>query len=101
MNLRKTILLHSTVLAGALGSLSAGSALAQETDEVAKLATVVVTAQKREQDIKYVPISIIAVTGTDLQDRQLAGLEDLSESLPNVIISKDSVSNNIYVRGVG
>lgn len=101
MNLRKTILLHSTVLAGALGSLSAGSALAQETDEVAKLATVVVTAQKREQDIKDVPISIIAVTGTDLQDRQLAGLEDLSESLPNVIISKDSVSNNIYVRGVG
>ena len=103
MNLRKKMLLHSAIVTGVMSSIVVGVASAQnvEEDQVAKLPTVVVTAQKREQDIKDVPISIIAVSGNDLQDMQVAGLEDLSESLPNVIISEDSVSNNIYVRGVG
>ena len=103
MNLRKKMLLHSAIVTGVMSSIVVGVASAQnvEEDQVAKLPTVVVTAQKREQDIKDVPISIIAVSGNNLQDMQVAGLEDLSESLPNVIISEDSVSNNIYVRGVG
>lgn len=103
MSFKSSALLQSTMLAGVLSAFTPVHALAQDSEEepVAKLGTIVVTAQKREQDIKDVPISIIAVSGKDLQDRQLSGLEDLAESLPNVMISEDSVSNNIYVRGVG
>ncbi len=71
------------------------------TPAQAQIEEIVVTAQKREQSIQKVPISIQVVSGDDLQTRQISGAEDLADSLPNVLISKDSVSNNIYVRGVG
>ncbi|MGL3821781.1 TonB-dependent receptor [Sphingopyxis sp. R3-92] len=62
---------------------------------------IVVTAQKREQSIRDVPISMVAIQGQDLQDMQLSGVEDLAKSLPNVFVTKDAVSSNIYIRGVG
>jgi len=67
----------------------------------AQIEEIVVTAQKREQSIQDVPISIVAVSGEEMLDRQISGTEDLVDSLPNVFVSKDTISNNIYVRGVG
>lgn len=92
MKSAKKLLLQSAAIAGTLNLFSYASA---------QLDTIVVTAQKREQDIQDVPISIVAVSGVELRDRQIAGLEDLADSIPNVFVSKDTVSNNIYIRGVG
>ncbi|MEZ5709805.1 MAG: TonB-dependent receptor [Blastomonas sp.] len=71
------------------------------TPAQAQINEIIVTAQKREQSSQDVPISLQVVSGEDLQDRQIAGAEDLADSLPNVFVTKDSVSNNIYIRGVG
>jgi len=67
----------------------------------AQVNEIIVTAQKREQSVQDVPISLQVISGGALQDRQISGAEDLSDSLPNVFVTKDSVSNNIYIRGVG
>lgn len=77
------------------------SVIALATPVQAQIEEIIVTAQKREQSVQDVPISLQVISGADLQDRQISGAEDLADSLPNVLISKDSVSNNIYVRGVG
>lgn len=62
---------------------------------------IIVTAQKREQSIRDVPISMVALQGDDLISQQITGMEQLADSLPNVYISTGTVSNNIYMRGVG
>lgn len=71
------------------------------TPAYAQVKDIVVTAQKRTQSDKDVPISLQVVSGNDLQNNQIADTEQLADSLPNVFVSKDSVSNNIYMRGVG
>ncbi|OCC25631.1 TonB-dependent receptor [Croceicoccus estronivorus] len=88
---KSTLLQSTTILVlAALASPAYG-----QVDEI------VVTAQKREQSIRDVPISLQVVSGDDIKNQQISGAEDLADSMPNVFVSKDSVSNNIYVRGVG
>ncbi len=85
-------------------SLSAVSVIAlcvMPTAAMAQLDAIIVTAQKREQSIREVPISMVALEGEELLDAQITGLEDLAYTLPNVQISKDTISNNIYMRGIG
>lgn len=82
-------------------SAAAITVMAFTTPVQAQIEDIIVTAQKREQSVQDVPISLQVISGSDLQDRQISGAEDLADTLPNVFITKDSVSNNIYVRGVG
>lgn len=84
-----------------LRSVALGAVTCVSMPAFAQVEEIVVTAQKREESIRDVPISIIAVQGDELRDRQISGVEDLAKGLPNVFVSKDTVSNNIYVRGVG
>ena len=74
---------------------------ATSTPVSAQVEEIIVTAQRRDQSAQDVPISMQVVSGDDLQDRQISGTGDLADSLPNVMVTNDSVSNNIYVRGVG
>lgn len=86
------------------GLLSAASVLGLcvgSTTAMAQLDEIVVTAQKREQSIRDVPISMKAFQSVDILDQQIGGLEDLALTLPSIHISKDTISNNIYMRGVG
>ncbi len=111
MRLRAT-LFYTTAILGAATVVT--PAWAQESDvdagdseqvdaerRSAAIPTIVVTAQKREQSVQDVPISLQVVTGDDLQDMQISGVEDLAGSLPNVFVTKASVSSNVYIRGVG
>ena len=111
MRLRAT-LFYTTAILGA--GIIAAPAWAQASDEAAEsteqaeqedrqvgVPTIVVTAQKREQSVQDVPISMQVVTGDNLQELQIAGAEDLAGSLPNVFVTKDTVSSNVYIRGVG
>lgn len=65
------------------------------------LEEIVVTAQKREQSLQDVPISIMAVTGEKILDAGYNRLEDMSDFIPNVRIAESFGSEVISVRGVG
>src|SRR5580692_11624762 len=66
--------------------------------------TLVVTAQKRSENIQEVPISIQAFTGNQLQDLGIKSSVDLGAVTPNVDISLVAGPGNqpiITIRGIG
>jgi iron complex outermembrane receptor protein len=73
----------------------------------AQIETVVVTAQKRAENVQSVPIAITAFTGTTLQDKNINTLHGLSSLTPNVNLdggapfSGDSSVLSASIRGIG
>jgi outer membrane receptor protein involved in Fe transport len=65
------------------------------------LPEIVVTAQKREESLRDVPLSVEAVSGVKLQDAGIVRLEDLTSYVPNLKVSETGIANNIYIRGIG
>jgi iron complex outermembrane recepter protein len=49
-----------------------------------QLQEIVVTAEKRESTVQNTPISLTAVSGSDIQERGLVDLEELALSIPGV-----------------
>lgn len=65
-------------------------------------ADVVVTAQKREERLKDVPIAISAFSGEQLDQYKIEGGSELLRAIPNVNFSKSNFSMyNFSIRGIG
>ncbi len=63
--------------------------------------TIVVTAQKREQNIQDVPISIIALGTETLEELEVSSFDDYVKFLPSVSFQSTSPNTtSIYFRGV-
>jgi iron complex outermembrane recepter protein len=97
-----SILLKNSVAVIAL-TAAAQPAFAQDaTDAESGIAEIVVTAQKRTENLRDVPISITAVGAEELKQRNITNIEDLQFGTPNVITYSDDSSNpNIIIRGIG
>lgn len=68
------------------------------------LEEVVVTAQKREQNVQDVGISISALSGSDLKDYGLDTATELSQKIPNLglyLPYGPGTSGNVILRGIG
>jgi outer membrane receptor protein involved in Fe transport len=62
----------------------------------------IVTAQKREEDIQDVPIAISAFSQEALERSQVAGGPDLMTQVPNMTFTKTNfTSYSIQIRGIG
>ncbi|MDG2533889.1 TonB-dependent receptor [Sphingomonas sp. HITSZ_GF] len=66
-----------------------------------RLNEIVVTATKREQKLQDVPVSIAAIGGDDLQERQINDLRNLQAYVPNMAILNSGVNPVVYIRGFG
>lgn len=62
---------------------------------------IVVTAQKRSELLSKTPISMSALSGDQLQSRNLTSVQDLSGTIPNLNISNYGGSSSVNIRGVG
>lgn len=63
---------------------------------------IVVTAQKRSERLRDVPMSISAATGDELKARGIASTEDLGKLVPGFSFQKSNYGLPIYyIRGVG
>lgn len=82
-----------------------GSALAQtEPQASGGIADIVVTAQKRAENMQNVPISVSAVAGEQLANMQVTTLQALQGSVPNVQIDNfaNTPNNAVFtIRGIG
>jgi outer membrane receptor protein involved in Fe transport len=88
----------ATLLLGVAPVLTLG----QETpSDDGTLEEIVVTAQKREESLRDVPLSVEAVTGDKLADAGIVRLDDLKAYVPNLQITETGIANNIYIRGIG
>ncbi len=80
----------------------AGGAPAAVADGSGGVETVVVTAQKRSENIQRVPIAISAFSQKELKAEQIAGGPDLIKEVPNLTFSKTNFTGyNIQIRGIG
>jgi len=88
--------------------LCPGLALAQATPAAEAPAgdaggEIIVTAQKRSEDIRTVPISVSVLSGAALKDQQIANYDDLSRAVPGVAfnaVAGEEGRTNIVIRGV-
>ena len=76
---------------------ASGAVGAQAIEEI------IVTAQKREQSLQDVPISISTFTGEFLEDSGIDTLQQLGQYTPNLSLAFSSqlANNRIVLRGVG
>jgi iron complex outermembrane receptor protein len=66
------------------------------------LAEVVVTAQRRSQNVQDVPISIQVVSGDSLQRLAADNLGDMANFVPGLVVSSDSPTQpHFQLRGIG
>ena len=104
-NLHRNAILRRAMCVALGGAVSLGSALAYAA-ESETLEEVVVTAQKRSQNIQEVPIAISAYTAETLQSKGLTDLHALSSLAPNVNLdggspfSGDSSVLSASIRGI-
>lgn len=68
--------------------------------ETRALEEVVVTAQKREQGIQDVPISVNALSGQKMRDAGITNLETMSAYVPNLTMNQTGIGTVIAIRGI-
>ncbi|MBS0398457.1 MAG: TonB-dependent receptor [Proteobacteria bacterium] len=99
----------ATIFLGVLATAPAICAAQAEGGEPAErdsgqLAEIVVTAQRREESLQNVPISISAFTASDLEKSNITQARDYLMMSPNVSFSDDGQTGNrsirISIRGV-
>jgi iron complex outermembrane recepter protein len=96
------ILLRTSV-AGLSLIAAAQPAMAQNaSDADSGIEEIIVTAQKRTENLRDVPISITVVGTEELKQRNITNVEDIQFGTPNVLTySDDSFNTNIIIRGIG
>lgn len=67
------------------------------------LEEIVVTAQKREQNLQNVPVSVTALNSEALERNRIADFSDLTRAAPSLTVtqSTSSPNNSIIMRGIG
>jgi iron complex outermembrane receptor protein len=95
-SLRVPVSRVSTAAALALMNPVTGAA-AEET----VLEEVIVTAERREQDLQDVPISATVLSGDELEARGVTDLNDIQTVAPSVAINVVNRSTFVNIRGVG
>jgi iron complex outermembrane recepter protein len=93
----------------AIATMLVSPAFAQETSEEQQggIDEIVVTAQKRAQNVQDVPIAISAFTADALSERAVTSVAALSNIAPNVTLdagtpfSGSSAVLSAYIRGIG
>lgn len=86
----------------ALLSSTAISTAAFAADEEMTTSEIIVTAQKRAQRLLDVPLSVTAMSGSELQDRQVARVADLVRIEPSLQVATNDLGTPVFtIRGVG
>jgi iron complex outermembrane receptor protein len=101
-------MLKLALLAGAAWSAAATTVVAQETAPAgANAATVeelIVTARRREESLKDVPVAVSAFSAETLERQGANDITTLSQTTPNITVQTARGSNSTlisYIRGIG
>ena len=88
------------VLAAVLAAATASAAFAQEaaSQASAEISEVVVTAQKRTENIQDVPLAIRAVSGAALEDAGIQSVIDLGKLVPALQINDGFFNAGVLIR---
>jgi outer membrane receptor protein involved in Fe transport len=73
---------------------------ASDNGDRGSLEEIVVTAQKREERLLDVPISIVAISGDQLQTRQILSMDQLATVVPGLTYNNNGSNQYYAIRGV-
>ncbi|MBN9568226.1 MAG: TonB-dependent receptor [Alphaproteobacteria bacterium] len=90
---------HFAILTTALALPAAAGA--QATGGEGGIETIVVTAQKREQNVQDVPISMEVMQGRDIENLQVNDFRSLMNYVPNLVLQQAPGVPALYIRGFG
>lgn len=102
MHLRNHVTITAAVASGVLlgSTMLTAPALAQEAQEAIG-DTIIITAQKREENLQDVPIAVVALGTQKLQQLQVQDFDDYARYLPSLSYqSLGPGASNVYFRGV-
>lgn len=101
-NYRRTPLAHAISLALAGSALAVATPVAaQDSGRSNALEEIVVTAQKRTQNLQDVPVSVQVLGATQLEQLNVNGFDDYVEFLPTVSYTSNGPGYGIlYMRGI-
>jgi outer membrane receptor protein involved in Fe transport len=94
---------HAQQLAANASALAAAGTAAPDTEaNEAQLPTVIVTATRREEDIKDIPTSVSAIDASTLADHYVLNYDDLTRTVPGISFAAGAGPglDNIAIRGV-
>jgi len=80
------------------------SAPSEASDDQADSGAIIVTAQRRSEDLQDVPASVTALGAKDIALRQIEDANDLQAQIPGVVITTGTGTSNsarIFFRGIG
>ncbi|MCC6829390.1 MAG: TonB-dependent receptor [Novosphingobium sp.] len=101
----KAALLISSILCGSVPvmaqSVSADPAQNAAPSGAAGLEDIVVTAQRRSQNLQDVPVAVAAVTGTQLQSAGVRDIVDLKLAVPTLNLTNSNGYLTTSLRGIG
>lgn len=98
--MKRGLLLISTALAGLAGTAEAQTIAPPETEDGA-IGEIVVTAQRREESLSDVGMTIGVVGADDIQRLGIADAADLAKAVPGITVAKNGDGTPIYaLRGV-
>lgn len=98
---RVSLIALTATLAAAPQAVFAQDAEAAEADDQASGNQIIVTAQKVEQRVQDVPITITATTGERIRELGVTDLDELSRYVPGLLIQEQSANNpGIVIRGI-
>lgn len=92
---------HCALYAAMLGTAIAipGQVMAQGAQ--GRLEEIVVTAQRRAENLQEVPIAVSAITGDSLRNSGVEVSRDLPQVVPSVQFTRSGPSGLFFIRGVG
>jgi len=96
MSIKKMFLTYTFIFTG----LYVQDVISQESSD-SRLEEVVVTAQKKEEGLSEVPISIQVLSDEMIESRGVTSMKHLAEYIPGLHISKGAGEWNVYMRGIG
>jgi iron complex outermembrane receptor protein len=80
----------------ALAMAQAGQPADSDDDQV-----ILVTAERRAEDVQDVPISIVALSGETLRERGVDNLDDLTQQVPSLSFVDNGNTKYVNIRGIG
>lgn len=90
-----------TALALAISVVASSQTLAQAQDvEEIRLEEILVTAQKREQNLMDVPISVNAMAGEKIDETGITGIERMADYIPSLNMTQTGIGTTISIRGI-
>jgi iron complex outermembrane receptor protein len=93
-----SVLFPLNLFAAAATSAGAGAS----SSDLTQLEEIIVTAQKRSENVQNVPITMQAYSAQQLQQSRVEQLTDVTKLAPNLnLVVQNALSQHIVIRGVG